>query len=73
MTTDELLDKIQSGELPKAGIIRRSGAAKHITVTTVVDGQTVEVPDIDLDEIADAPAEQPSEQAADEGAEEVSE
>lgn len=49
MTHQELLSKIQSGELPPAGIIRRSNGAKDVKVTTVHNGQTVEVPDITID------------------------
>lgn len=48
MDNQELLEKIQSGELPTMGILRRSGAAKKIRVTTVVDGEVVEVSDVDL-------------------------
>jgi hypothetical protein len=49
MTNQELLEKIQNGELPKTGIIRRTGAAQHIVVTTQIDGETVVVPDIELE------------------------
>jgi len=52
MTNEELFQKIQSGELPPAGIIRRTGAAKNIIVTTVVNGETVAVPDIELSQEA---------------------
>lgn len=50
MNTEELLLKIEAGELPKAGIIRRMGSAKHIVVTTQVDGKTVVVPDVEIGE-----------------------
>jgi hypothetical protein len=49
MTPEELFAKIQSGELPRAGILRRSGAAKGLVITTQHNGQTVEVPDIELE------------------------
>lgn len=48
MTTKELLEKIKNGELPKSGIIGRTGSARDIIVTTTIDGETVVVPDIDM-------------------------
>lgn len=50
MTYEEILEKVQSGELPTHGIIRRTGSAANIRVTTVVDGETVEVPVVNLEE-----------------------
>lgn len=50
MTYEELLTKIQSGELPSAGIIRRSAGAKDVIVTTQHNGETVVIPDVSMGE-----------------------
>lgn len=50
MTKQELLQKYKDGELPRAGIFRRTGAGKHVQVTTTINGKREIVPDINLKE-----------------------
>ena len=50
MTKQELMEKMKNGELPKAGIFRRTGAGKHVQVTTTINGKREIVPDINLED-----------------------
>ncbi len=55
MNNQEFLDGIKNGTLPPVGILRRTGPAKKVRITTQTNGEVIDVPEITVDNPTKSP------------------